>query len=289
MRFERTESAVPPPPPGGRPLYDRPTAAPLDLDVPVLAEAAAGEEQQQRLEGDQQSGQQAEQAVAEAGVGETDALAVKPSGRGDRRQDRQQRLPASRRPAGSRGSSGRPTRRGRRRRPRSAPSETRCPDSALQPPAATMTIRAALTSRRTTTARRVARAAGCSRLGWTRMTSGVATSSQHTIGGGRRASCAAAVCGRGGIGRHAGLRSRWANALGGSSPFARIILICRAIAARAASLETAYDRCVPKSCSLGAYETATPAAQQRDRRGRAQRLSHRRTSGNRYRWAASPV
>ena len=57
-------------------------------------------------------------------------------------------------------------------------------------------------------------------------------------GRGRRLGAAAASRrGRGGIGRHAGLRSRWAKALGGSSPSARIgknlIALFRPIAGRA--------------------------------------------------------
>src|SRR5437588_9874210 len=113
------------------------------------------------------------------------------------------------------------------------------PHSTLHPPTVTISTRPALTRSSSTTVARVACTTGLSRLGCVMITPG----SRELAGGvdmvigkipleGRR--------GRGGTGRHAGLRSRWAKALGGSSPLARIAVMCQDIG----------DRCLKTSETL---------------------------------------
>src|ERR1700722_1898277 len=98
------------------------------------------------------------------------------------------------------------------------------PSKVLQPPIVTIRSSAAETIRSRTTVARVAITAGLSRLGCVTITpSGAFLPKVEAISSMTLQSRAVLMqpSGRGGTGRHAGLRSQWAFALGGSSPSAR--------------------------------------------------------------------
>src|ERR1700677_1895363 len=105
------------------------------------------------------------------------------------------------------------------------------PSSRFQPPIVTIATSAALTSSSVTTMARLPCTTGLSRLGCVTITSrrsfGADTDDiANTTIQPRAAEVGShQPRGRGGIGRHAGLRSRWAKALGGSSPLARTIIV----------------------------------------------------------------
>src|SRR5487761_1937076 len=116
------------------------------------------------------------------------------------------------------------------------------PCRTFQPPIVTIATSAALASSSTITVARVACTTGLSRLGCVMVTPGLGSCTRvldialmtihsravHVWPSPRTPTrpdvpgYAVAARGRGGIGRHAGLRSRWGKPLGGSSPLARI-------------------------------------------------------------------
>src|ERR1700691_5010323 len=98
------------------------------------------------------------------------------------------------------------------------------PSSVPQPPIVMIRIKAVDTSSNNTTVTRVAWATGLPRVGGGMITPGPPRLSPLDAIAVLTIQSGAVLTqprGRGGIGRHAGLRSQWAYALGGSSPSAR--------------------------------------------------------------------